>query len=516
MSVLGIYFGLKAISITETKGKKILNNLKIAHATFAGDELQEKIPDEIKIVALFKDEMRRNKIESKEAAICLSGKDLIIRTFEIPRLPADELANAISFEAKKYVPFKVEELVSDFQVQFDKVSRRNLVLFVGIKKETLDKYLSILGQLDVKASVIEYSGFSILRFMQLAGIGNKGIVGVISTDFEEEDEVHFTILENGFPLFSRDITLMGAAEEFALGEKAEPAILLEKLKTEIHISLDYYDRKLPTKTIENIFLFCPDDIRQNLEAVIKEMGLTVSFVEVNKYIDRPIPFNLGLIKSYGSALSKIIKTRLKINLLSAKAKLPTEREAAAGAQILSFLADLRISPFVVVLGLFIFAGTFVWGRYRISNLQKELSYLLSERPKVADINPDSSYEDLQKFDSEYKKKLAVMDSLVKKRLSVTEELDIIPRVIPDGIWLQDYSFTNEDLKTELNLKGVAYLGDDDKELKLINTFMSSLKENAAFAKNFKEISIISIERSPIGKAMASSFVIICREDRGGH
>lgn len=514
MSVLGIYFGLKAISITETRGRKILNNLTIAHSAFSGSELQEKIPDEIKIVALFKDEMRRNKIESKEAAICLSGNDLIIRTFEMPKLPADELTSAVNFEAKKYVPFKVEDLVSDFQVQFDKVSRRNMVLFVGIKKETLDKYLSILGQLDIKAGIIEYAGFSALRFMQLARIGSKGIVGVISVDLEEEDEVNFTILENGFPLFSRDITLIGRPEEIVIGEKAEPAVLLEKLKTEIHISLDYYDRKLPTKNIENMFLFCPENLRQNLEAAIKEMGLAVSFVEVNKYIDRPMPFNLGLVKSYGASLSRVIKTRVKIDLVSAKSKLKTEKEAMAGAQILSFLADLKISPFVVILGLVIFAGTFTWGRYRISKLQKELSGLLGVRPKVANVNPDSGYQELLRSDSEYKKKLETLDALVKKRLYVTEQLDVIPRVIPDGIWLQDCSYLDDDDKTQLALKGLAYLGDDDKEMKLINTFMSNLKDNTAFTKNFEEISIVSIERLAVGKVMASSFVIVCREYKG--
>jgi len=516
MSVLGIYFGLKAITVTETKAKKILNNLKIAHSTFSGGELQEKIPDEIKIVALLKDEMRRNKIESKQAAICLSGKDLIIRTFEIPTLPAGELASAINFEAKKYIPFKMEELVFDFQVQFDKVSRRNLVLFVGIKKETLDKYLSILGQLDIKATIIEYSAFSLLRFMQLAGIGNKGIVGVISVDFEEEDEVHFTILEKGFVLFSRDITLMGRPEEIGIGEKVEPAVLLEKLRTEIHISLDYYDRKLPTKNIENIFLLCPESFRQNLETAIKEMGLAVNYVETNKYIDRPIPFNLGTIKSYGSALSKIIKTRIKVDLLSARAKLKTEEEATIGTELLSFLADLKISPFVVILGLFIFAGTFIWGQYKISKIAKELNYLFSVRPKVANINPDSSYEELTSSNSEYKKKLELMDSLVKKRMYVTEQLDIIPRAVPDGVWLVDYSFSEDDNKIELDLKGLAYVGDDDKELKLVNTFMSNLKDNATLNRNFKEISIVSIERSAVAKVMATSFVIVCREYKGRH
>ncbi|MFZ2937190.1 MAG: hypothetical protein WA066_00600, partial [Candidatus Omnitrophota bacterium] len=140
--MLGVYFGPKIITLVETKGKKISNTVQIKRSLISPGELEEKVPDEVKIVALFKDELRKNNIDAKEAVICLSGKDLIIRTFEIPVMPANELVNIINFEVKKYIPFKVEDLIADFQTKLDKLSRRNQILYVGIKKEVLNKYLS--------------------------------------------------------------------------------------------------------------------------------------------------------------------------------------------------------------------------------------------------------------------------------------------------------------------------------------------------------------------------------------
>ena len=171
MNRLGIYFGPQGISIVETKLKQPLNNIYIPKSEISPAELsEEKVPEEIKIITLLKNELIRLGIESKEATLILPGKDLIIRTFEMPILSQEELLSAVNFEAKKYLPFKIEELFSDCQWKLDKAAKKNLVLFVGIKKETLDRYLSILDEIGLKAKSIEYSAFSILRIAKLAGI----------------------------------------------------------------------------------------------------------------------------------------------------------------------------------------------------------------------------------------------------------------------------------------------------------------------------------------------------------
>jgi hypothetical protein len=512
MSTLGIYFGLKAITVVETKGHKVSNHFAFSRSLFSSEgQLEEKTPDTIKIVTIFKDEIRKNKISSKEATICLSGRDLIIRNFEIPVLPPEEMRNAIMFEAKKYIPFKVEELVFDFQVQLDKVSRRNLVLFAGVKKEVLDKYLSTLSQLNFKVNAIEYAAFSVLRFIQLAGAAGKGVVGVLSTDFEEEDEIHFTILENGFPLFSRDITLIGRAEGLGATEKLDIAKVLDKLKTEIHISLDYYDRKLPTKNIETAFLLCSGEHRQTLEAVIKEMGLSVHFIEAHPHLPPAIPFNLSFIKSYSCSLSKSVKGKFTIDLLSAKDRAAkVSREAAAG-EGLALLSGIKLSPVALLIGVCILGGTFAYGKYRESPLKATLNQLLAARPAVAGVKAEASAPELEQINTGFKDKAGVMEGFINRRVYLTHHLDLIPRAIPEGVWLTDLSYKENENRIELELRGIARVGDSDKELKLVNKFLNNLKANPTFAKNFKEASIVVIGRAIVdGKVSGTGFDIMAR------
>ena len=131
-SILGIYFGIKTISIVETQNKKIINSLKIPREAVSGGELEEKVPEEIKLVALIKNELRNAGIETKDTAITIPGNDLIIRSFEMNLLPREELLTAVTFEAKKYIPFKTEDLISDFQLKTDTRNKKNLVLLFAL------------------------------------------------------------------------------------------------------------------------------------------------------------------------------------------------------------------------------------------------------------------------------------------------------------------------------------------------------------------------------------------------
>jgi Tfp pilus assembly PilM family ATPase len=97
-SELGVYFGPETISIVQAKGGKILNSIQIPRLSSSPEgEIEEKVPDEVKTVALFKDEMRKNNISGDKVVISLSGKELIIRTFEMPLLGRDELQSAVTF-----------------------------------------------------------------------------------------------------------------------------------------------------------------------------------------------------------------------------------------------------------------------------------------------------------------------------------------------------------------------------------------------------------------------------------
>ncbi len=513
MNSLGIYFGSKVISVVETKGRKLTNSALIPQSTISAGELEEKVPAELKstgITSLLKDELKKNKIEAKETTLCLSGKDLIIRTIEMPIMSREELESAINFEVKKYIPFKVEDLISDSQIIFDKQSRTNLVLFMGIKKETLDKYISILSELNIKINAVEYSAYSILRCLKLANVSDRGIAGILAVDIKGKDEVNFTVLENGFPLFSRDIALTSEAGGFGEFEEKTLDEVLEKLKTEIRVSLDYYRRKFTAKDAKKIFLFSDQEHRQNLEAIIKEMGLGVQFIDVTKGIDRPVSYSLSFIKGYCASLSKTIRTSIRVNLLAAKEKAKAPKEKIFQKEAESLFKDLKVDFRFVALGIFICLATFIFGIYRTLPVRKGLESIINARTPIISANTLASYEELTGIEASFKTKLDAIDNLIKNQLYVTEPLGAIASSIPKGAWLTDFYFSNQQEISTFTLNGIVYLGGSDKEFEAVNKFIRNLKENPGFGKYFKDIHVSSMERRELGKLTVTYFSVICR------
>lgn len=517
-SSLGIYFGPKIINIVESQGKHILNNIQIDTSAISAGEFEEKIPDEIKIVALIKDELRRNKIDVNEVNVSIAGKDLIVRTFDMPLMPNSELSSAVFFESKKYLPFKAEDLVSDYQLRTDRFSRRNLVLFEAIKKESLDKYLSILNQLGIKINAIEYSALGVLRFLKLNGVAYKGIVAVVSADLKEKDEVTFLVLDNGFPLFSRDVNLDGSSEAGAPSFEAaeETAAVLDKLKTEIKVSLDYYNRKFSSKKINKILFVTNQEYAQDLEGFAKEMLLPGQFIDAVKYIGKSLPFSLSFIKGYGSSLYKTVKTEFKIDLLAARDKIkikPLSKETPdIKVAVSSLTAGLKVDFRAVIASLLICGLVFVFGSFRKTPVRIELEELMSQRPVIKDVNPSLSYEELSAFNTEYKNKINKLSKVIKDQVYLTDLLNTLPVIMPKGLWLEGLSFALKgDNKGELILEGRAYLGNSEEEFALVNSFVATLRKNANFNKYFKDINVMSLRTQEEGKVIVTSFMIVCKD-----
>ncbi len=505
---LGIYFGSKIISIVETKGKNIVNNIQIPNTLLSVGGADDKIPEEVKTVAVIKESLRKHKIENKDAVITLSSKDLIIRTFGIPMLPLSELPNAVNFEAKKYIPFKIEDLVSNYQIKLDRASRRYYVLFVGIKKEIMEKYLSIMQQLNIKINSIEYSAFSILRLLELTGVKENGVVGVINIDAIEGDEAAFTVTENGFPLFSCDIKLAGGAQE-AIKSLKDDGMASERFKTEIRISLDYYNHKFPSKKIKRVFLIGAADYRASIEPFMLELGLAFKLVDPFKVIGKTMPFSLSFLKAYSSSLFAQVRTFVKVDILLAWERLKHGKLMPDSPLKLAklLIADLNLNPMIIILALIICSVTYGFGSAKKSPLQQELNAIVLTRPKCASAGAESSPEELQGIEAKYAEKIVTVDKILKKQLYLTPQLGGIADMLPQGMWLEGFSFNTTNGPPFFSLKGVVYMGNNSKELEAINTFLQSLKKDSTFSGYFKSIDLISADTLNIADKTATNFEI---------
>ncbi|TAM41242.1 hypothetical protein EPN54_02060 [bacterium] len=509
MSSLGIYFGVKDISLVETSGRKILNSVRLPHPSLAMTELEEKVPVDVKLIALIKDALRTYRVKANEATFCISGQDMVIRTFEIPMLPLSELKGAINFEAKKYIPFKIEELDYDFQASFNKKNKTSLVLFVGMKKGILESYLSISKQLNLKVDSLEYSAFSILRFLKLAGSSDAGVVASFCFDLNSEDEANFMVFENGFPLFSREIVLAESLPGFEQSIEDDFTQKLEKLKNEIRVSLDYYSRKFIDKDIKNIFVVSDAKSRRELGSFFSESSIPATFVDTQKVLGKNSTYSSVLAKSFAASQSKSSPIEIKINLLAAKLK--ATRAAAPGFKPFTLLEGFKLDLKFVFLGLVVCAAVFTFGLMRIQPLRQELAAIKEQGLKASPALAAKNYETLSDLAMKYSKKIAASNRLINEHMYATYPLDAIPRVLPNGVWLSSLSLKYREGALELSIDGYVDLGGDaDREFNTVNVFLGNLKKDPVFSKYFNEMTITSIDQKLVDHNSVAVFNIACK------
>ncbi|MFA5075582.1 MAG: pilus assembly protein PilM [Candidatus Babeliales bacterium] len=511
MKSVGLYFGPRNISLIEADGKRITNIIHFPVPKSETNILDDKAPEDVKIGQLLRDEVKKNPFESQSVNVVIPGKDFIIRTFHMPVIQQNELHDAVRFEARKYIPFKVDELVADFRILYDKPNRKNLVLFVGIKKEILEKYKGILAQANLKADSVEYAGFSAFRLLQQANIKEKDTFAVVYADPVEDDEANFIVLEDGFPLFSRDIVLSGYGEEGSVKiEKLALADKIEKLKIEIRVSLDYYLRKFPTRNIRKIIFVAPPEYRAELEGFVKDRTLASRFVELGSLVDKPGVFSLGFYKAYAASLTKTVIPKVKVDLLSVTMKARTAHVRAAQA---FKMPELKFSFKYALYGALLCAAAFGWGLYKRIPAERDRDMALSLQPRVAGVSPSAGLDEINAKNNQYINKLKDIDAQIRKRFYLTDELDIIPQVIPAGIWFKDFLFEDDKKNVKLILNGWAYLEDGNKELEAIDKFVTALKNNPKFAGVFKDITMPSANQAQLQNTPVTSFAIVCKGAR---
>ena len=509
MNTLGIYFGTKDINLVETSGKKIVNNIRLPHPKLENSGLEEEIPTDVKIMALLKDAFRSYRINASEATFCISGQDLVIRTFEIPLLPRSELKGGVHFEAKKYIPFKLEDLEYDFQVTFNKKNKTSLVLFVGIKKEILASYVSFAKQLNLKINALESSAFSVLRFLKLASLSDAGVIASLCFDSNSVDEANFTVFENGFSLFSRDFDFSGEQAGFEQTAESDRIQKQDKLKKEIRISFDYYNRKFPDKVVKNIFVVSDKESQQELKSFFAESLIPFRFVDTQKVLGKTASYSSILVKGFAAALFKSAPLKIKINLVGSRLK--AARAAAAVGSPFALFEGIKLDLKYVFFGVVVCIAVFGHGLIRKQARQQELEAIKNKRVKISSVLVSDNLQELFAVSSKYKKKIATLDNLVKNQLYATPLLSSIPRALPKGVWLESFSLSQgKDALLELVLNGQVYLKDGEQEFESVNIFLANLKKDPVFSGYFKNIVISFIDRKNTLDKSLAVFKINCK------
>ncbi|MDO8602948.1 MAG: pilus assembly protein PilM [Candidatus Omnitrophota bacterium] len=455
---------------------------------------EEYVIRAIKKVLLENDEKPGNIVTA------IPSEEAMVRYFQMPKIPKQERAVAVNFEAKRYIPFRVEDVVSDFQVLPSKAVQNAMdVVFVAVKKDTLEQYLNIFNTAGLNPVIIESAPFSLMRAFNAAQqIDPKVNTAIVSVD---SNALNINILRSGVPYIIRDIPIFDMETE---GKSLEP--IFEKMLAEIKLSFDFYEKQFPSEVIDKIIIYSKLPLENWHEIVGKELQIPV---EVGDPL-RGIKIASGVVPArvaicFGIALRGLAEPFIDINLGKEKLLVYKKKEF--------FLRVILLGASLAVFLLIVFK---ILATRAMVPLINELDKTLSERPKVEVNIKSDNIADLEKIKNEMEAKKNIMEDLISSRTYLTPRLQDIVKIMSKDMWLSEISFEEKiDKKNTsrttrfLNIRGYCITSDKiGEKADSVNIFLGKLKESKGVNNGMPKADIISVKKMDMEDKKVSSFEIV--------
>ncbi|NQU16835.1 MAG: type IV pilus assembly protein PilM [Candidatus Saganbacteria bacterium] len=529
MALLGIEIGNSSIKIVEIDKKGndfILNNWALVDLPL---DLRDKHPER----EVFQAEAIKKFItnaSTRDSVIVVGGLDVVSKIITLPSLGDDEAAEAIKWQMKDEIPFKIEEGYFSFykipQNQLNKEKNQHCYMVVVAKQDIVLKALQTAGLAGIKAVSVIPTSEALFHTFE-SEITQEGVICLLrmgkflsSISFYENGNLQ---LSRDIPIGSDDITnamtSILVSEEGRLEldyEQAEkirteygvPVDLekypklehipiahlqavvrpaLERIEEEIIRTLEYFRNNMSDTAIRKlIFTGSASQTPHLAEALTNSIGIQCEsidpFAKIKIKDGIHQPEKLQKQKAYfGTAVGAVFAGKTKINLI------PEEYRDRWKVVMRKYVSPPYIGALIGII-LLLFWGVLMLNTQMYANkkagLKKELATV---EPRVKQL------EALVKTHREAEGLRTVFSSALTKRVSISQMLAELSSVVPSSVLLEqiDYSPSSE----AVSLKGLAFEQGGAAE-----KVLSKLVNNLASSPLFKEVELkqagLGLEYSP--------------------
>jgi len=153
--------------------------------------------------------LAKARTNARNAAVAVAGSAVIAKTIEMDAgLSDDELENQIKLEADQYIPYPLEEVAIDFEVQGQSARNpgRVEVLLAACRKENVEVREAALALAGLSAKVIDVEAYALERaYTLMAGQlgGNVDELTVAIVDIGATMTT-LSVLHNGRTIYTRE------------------------------------------------------------------------------------------------------------------------------------------------------------------------------------------------------------------------------------------------------------------------------------------------------------------------
>jgi len=212
-SHLGVDIGASAVKLAEVEkegGRHKLINYGIFPLREYLEKREKKVSAESpripqdEMAEIIKKTMREARIKTREAYLSIPVYSSFLTLIELPPMPEKEIAAALPFEAKKYVPVPISEVVLDWSIVTLGNKQTNLqILLIAVPKEVIDYYNKIVKLTGLNLRSVEEETFSLTRCL----VGNdKSAIILIDAGARS---INISIVDGGYIRIAHNLEMGG-------------------------------------------------------------------------------------------------------------------------------------------------------------------------------------------------------------------------------------------------------------------------------------------------------------------
>lgn len=482
---VGIYIGPESIEIVYLKSTpKGISVVK----SISRDILKKYVNGNT-----IKEIFQKEGIDETTVATTIPEESIMLRRFTMPLIPQAERQTAIRFEAKRHIPFNIDEIVSSFHIiKEDPVKKQMDVLFVAVRKDEVSSIIALLESAGLTIERIEPISITLIKSLIATGNLDESCPPTAIIYFSTKTDAQIVITENGIPYLKREISLISK------DTKTE-----ELLLNEIRLSASYYKREFPEKNITKIIVCGLREKPAWLDYLKSELNIaTEQALPLKKMTDIDLP-NPQLEIPIGLASLRLEKPKIELNLLPGEL-IPVKYN-------IQKITAIAASVAICILGLI-----YLSQQPKVIKLKKQIKNAESKKTSSPGLELSAkSLDELNSAKTALQQKRDVLLACTKNRIDWHKKLLRLAQIMPKETWITE--LTVEDSADAsgsrmLTLKGSTFTEDPRKEIELTNNFSKELKEDQIFIEGFKTLTLGTIKKDQIENLEIVNFDISATGD----
>jgi type IV pilus assembly protein PilM len=160
------------------------------------------------VASVIKSLYQSTKITQKNAVVAIAGQTVIVRHIKMPQMSKDELANAIKWEAERYIPFAIDEVNMDFAIIEEDYEQKEIeVMLVCAHNDIIYSHIHTLEEATVQPVAMDIQPFALMRTLGMEKKNVPGSIAILDIGAGTSD---LTIIKDGIPRFTRIIPIAGS------------------------------------------------------------------------------------------------------------------------------------------------------------------------------------------------------------------------------------------------------------------------------------------------------------------